>query len=135
MIYMICLRAKPSQRFTDTVRERKRKKERNSCNYAQAQALSTTTSPSPLLNSKYPIASPTTTATNTPPLNDITASIIRYPIVELIPNRTAPPNLAALHRPSFGWRRGASIGDADAGGDPAVAAMSLRRMRRSSKYW
>jgi len=75
-----------------------------------------------------------TTATKTPPLKDITADISRYAMAEFTPKSTAPPILATDHIPPpprvFPCSRGASI---CASGFPDET--SLRRMRRSSKYW
>lgn len=111
-------------------------REEGPTNQAHAQGLSalTRTSSSPLLKIRYPIPSPTTIATKTPPLNDITASISIYPIAELTVKITAVASLARLHPPStLEWRRGVSMDGSDEAG--LDSAKILNRIRRSSMYW
>ncbi|GLU15049.1 hypothetical protein SLE2022_315770 [Rubroshorea leprosula] len=67
-------------------------------------------------------------ARNTPPLNDMMASIRRYPIAELTPKSTADATLAGLKRRLLGRR----VVAAEMG---LVEVRDLKRIRRSSMYW
>uniref|UniRef100_A0A8R7UJZ3 Uncharacterized protein n=1 Tax=Triticum urartu TaxID=4572 RepID=A0A8R7UJZ3_TRIUA len=78
---------------------------------------------------------------NTPPLNDMTASMRRYPMPALTPKSAAVATRAGQRPPKKAAEPGASSGarasePAGGGRGSALApARSLTRIRKASRYW